>query len=143
MKWCEYSLWFRTALSRSCIVAGFIKHITFASVSKFILLCHSYILAIHVFRISKIHQLSFRMLLLGIMDCIHKNTFSLQITNQVNNLECYITLVWKRLPMTNTQTYWSNSQVTKKKKYCEVLWIWHKKLYSQHFNFFLNYKWAQ
>ncbi len=35
--------------------------------------------------------------------------FLRKLTNRPNKLECYITLGLKGLPISNTQTYWSNS----------------------------------
>ncbi len=43
-------------------------------------------------------------------------SFSLQLTNGPNKVECYITLGLKGLTGTNTQAYWAHSKVTKKMK---------------------------
>jgi hypothetical protein len=37
--------------------------------------------------------------------CIRKTSFSSQLKNEQNKLECYITLGWKDLPLTNTLAY--------------------------------------
>ncbi len=45
---------------------------------------------------------------------IHSTSFSNQLTNRPNKLECYKTLGWKYLPVASTLTYWSNSKTKKK-----------------------------
>ncbi len=42
---------------------------------------------------------------------IYNASFSLQFKNGSNKLECYVTLSWKGLLVTNTLTYWANGTV--------------------------------
>ncbi len=55
--------------------------------------------------------------------------------NEPNKVECYITIVWKGLPLANTLAYWTNLQVLKKMKPLD--------LNLQHFIFFVTNEWAQ
>jgi hypothetical protein len=42
-----------------------------------------------------------------VLGCIHNNSFSSQVKNEPNKLECYITLGWKGFPVTKTPAYWA------------------------------------
>ncbi len=46
-------------------------------------------------------------------------TLSLYLTKGSNTLDCYISIGWKALLMTNTTAYWGYSLVAKKIKCCE------------------------
>jgi hypothetical protein len=46
--------------------------------------------------------------------CIHIASFSLQLSNGPNKLECYITLGWKGLKWTNALPNWAHSYVKTK-----------------------------
>ncbi len=50
---------------------------------------------------------------------IHSNLFSSKHTIGPNKLECYITLDWKGLPETNTNTYWAHLEVIRTIVCCE------------------------
>ncbi len=66
------------------------------------------------------------------------NSFSLELTNGPNKLDCHITVDWKCLSGTNTLAYWTLISYTKYK----VLLIQSLESYSQHFIFFITYKLA-
>jgi hypothetical protein len=46
-------------------------------------------------------------------------SFSFQLMNGPNKLECYITLAMKDSPETNTLAQWAHSQAMRKRKCCE------------------------
>jgi len=51
-----------------------------------------------------------------IWNCIYNTSFS-QLMNRTNKLKCYITVIWKGLPGTNTRIYIGKLQVKKKNKF--------------------------
>jgi hypothetical protein len=53
---------------------------------------------------------------LFLRDCIHKSSFSSLLTN---GLDCYVTLDWKGLQVTNTPAYLVHLQVAMYMKWCE------------------------
>jgi hypothetical protein len=67
------------------------------------------------------------------------SSFSLQLTNGPNKLECYITLGMKDSPERNTLAQWAHSQVMRKRKCCEH--VFHFALFSI-LIFFATYEWV-
>ncbi len=57
----------------------------------------------------------------GVLNRIHNISFTLQLKNWPNNLECNVTLSCKDLPETNTKAYSANMWVMKKLKCCEYV----------------------
>jgi hypothetical protein len=70
-------------------------------------------------------------------DRIHSSSFSSQIKNEPNKLECLITLGWKGMSVVNT-TLMCNKLRRKLR-----LWIRAQGPYSRHFIFFVTYKQPQ
>jgi hypothetical protein len=83
--------------------------------------------------------------IIGPRDRIHNTPFSLQPTNRLGKLDCYITLIWKVLPRTKTLAYWAHSEVMKKIDWGLAIkaFIYLLNAYSQHFIFFIASEWAQ
>ncbi len=70
----------------------------------------------------------------NVKDFLH-NTLFLSHTNGPSKLECYVTIVWKGLPTTNTLAYYAYFPSCKEN---EVLWIQLQVLFSSHFIFFVT-----